>query len=323
MIEQAIIDTIKTGTDLVVYIEQATGSTFKKNGKGYICRCPFPDHEDKTPSFIVTPQENLWNCFGCGRGGDIFEFDHLYFNLDFKASVKKHGAVAPAKTKAVKKKKTPTKKGMTVKEQKLLARVISYYQHTFEEDPKGQKYLKSRGINDNKSYTDFGTGFANATLLNILPEDKEIIKSLKKIGILNTRGKEVFSNCVVFPLYDDKGAVVNLYGRNIDEDCQLKHLYLPGKRNGLVNRQAAKRSQTLLLTESIIDALTLYDQGFKNVMPIYGTNGLIDDHLFFFNRKIKEAYLVFDADDAGRKAALSVSEQLKKNKSNPISLICR
>ncbi len=315
MIEQERIDHIKTGVDLKTYIEQVTGSAFKKNGKGYMCRCPFQDHEDKTPSFIVTPQENLWNCFGCGRGGDIFEFEQLYFNLDFKGSVKKHGSFIPSKKKtraAVKKKKITSPKGLTVKEQKLLARVISYYQHTFTEDPKGLEYLKNRGIINNQSLTDFGTGYANATLLNILPEDEEIIKSLKKIGILNTRGKEVFYNCVVFPLYNDKGAVVNLYGRNIDEDCKIKHLYLPGKRNGLVNRQAAKRSQTLLLTESIIDSLTLYDQGFKNVMPIYGTNGLIGEHLFFFNRKIKEAYLVFDADDAGRKAAQSVSLQLKE-----------
>ncbi|MCF6247115.1 MAG: CHC2 zinc finger domain-containing protein [Desulfobacula sp.] len=321
MIEQSRINHIKTSVDLKGYIEQATGSAFKKNGKGYICKCPFPDHEDKTPSFIVTPQENLWNCFGCGRGGDIFEFDQLYFNLDFKGSVKKHGSFIPSKkkAKAAVKKKTSPKKDLTVKEQKLLGRVISYYQHTFAEDPTGLKYLKNRGITNNQSLTDFGTGYANATLLNILPEDDEIIKSLKKIGILNTRGKEVFYNCVVVPLYNEKGAVVNLYGRNIDEDCNIKHLYLPGKRNGLVNRQAAKRSQTLILTESIIDALTLYDQGFKNVMPIYGTNGLIDDHLFFFNRKIKEAYLVFDADDAGRKAAQSVSLQLKEK--NIISYI--
>ncbi len=310
MIEQSRIDGIKTSVDLKAYIEQATGSAFKKNGKGYVCRCPFPDHEDKTPSFIVTPQENLFNCFGCGRGGDIFEFDQLYFSLDFKASVQKHEAAAPASQRAVKKKKETG--GLTVKEQKLLARVTSYYQHTFTEDAKGHAYLKSRGITANQSIIDFGTGFANGTLLNILPEDDEVISSLKRIGILNTRGKEVFFNCVVFPLFDDKGTVVNLYGRNVDLDCNIKHLYLPGKRNGLVNRQAAKRSQTLILTESIIDALTLYDQGFKNVMPIYGTNGLIDDHLFFFNRKIKEAYLVFDADDAGKKAAQSVSLQLKE-----------
>ncbi len=218
MIEQSRIDHIKTGVDLKAYIEQATGSAFKKNGKGYVCKCPFPDHEDKTPSFIVTPQENLWNCFGCGRGGDIFEFDQLYFNLDFKGSVKKHGSFIPSKkkAKAAVKKKTSPKKGLTIKEQKLLGRVIFYYQHIFAEDPTGLNYLKNRGITNNQSLTDFGTGFANATLLNILPEDDQIIESLKRIGMLNNRGKEVFYNCVVFPLYDDKGAVVNLYGRNIE-----------------------------------------------------------------------------------------------------------
>jgi DNA primase len=105
---------------------------------------------------------------------------------------------------------------------------------------------------------------------------------------------------------------VSLYGRNIDDECQVSHLYLPGKRSGLVNRQAAIRSQSLILTESIIDALTLYDQGFKNVMPIYGVNGLIDDHLSFFSRKIKEAYLVFDADDPGRRDAEAVCLKLKE-----------
>jgi DNA primase catalytic core len=310
MIDQSKIEHIKTNVDLKTYIEQVTGSTFKKNGKGYVTRCPFPDHEDKTPSFIVTPQENLFNCFGCNRGGDIFEFDKLYFNLDFKASVKKHDSSA-IKKPAVKKKISKAET-LTVKEQKLLGRVVSYYQHTFTEDMAGLDYLKNRGITNNQSMTDFGTGYANATLLNILPEDEEIIKSLKKIGILNSKGKEIFYNCVVFPLYDTRGSVVNLYGRNIDENFDIKHLYLPGKRTGLVNRQTVKRSQVIILAESIIDALTLYDQGFKNVMPIYGTNGLIDDHLFFFNRKIKQAYLVFDADDAGQKAAKAVSLQLKE-----------
>ena len=65
---------------------------------------------------------------------------------------------------------------------------------------------------------------------------------------------------------------------------------MPGPRCGLVNRQAVKRSQSILLTESIIDALTLYAQGFKNVVPIYGVNGLTDEHLALFDRKVKEAY---------------------------------
>lgn len=314
MIEKERIERIKSTVDLKDYITQATGGIFKKNGKGYVCRCPFPDHEDKTPSFIVTPSENLWNCFGCNRGGDIFKFDELYFNLDFIQSVNKHESGTPSPKPPKPKAPPPTKqKELSVKERKFLARVVSYYQHTLAEDKAGADYLKNeRGINDNQSLTDFAVGYANGTLLNILPHDDDIIQTLKAIGILNSKGKEIFYNCVVFPLYDSKGSIVNLYGRNIDDGCEIKHLYLPGKRSGLVNRQAAIRSQSLLLTESIIDALTLYDQGFKNVMPLYGVNGLIDDHLFFFNRKIKEAYLVFDADDVGRKAAQAVSLQLKE-----------
>lgn len=125
---------------------------------------------------------------GCGRGGDIFELDHPYLNLDFKASIKKHEA--PAVTTAVKKKeKVSSNQPLTVREQKLLARVVSYYQHAFAEDPAGMTYLKTRGISDNQLFTDFGTGFVNGTLLNILPEDDQVIASLKKIGILNAKGR--------------------------------------------------------------------------------------------------------------------------------------
>ncbi len=313
MIEKERIEHIKNTIDLKAYIAKSTGSSFKKNGKGYVCRCPFPDHEDRTPSFIVTPSENLFNCFGCNRGGDIFQFDHLYFNLDFTESVKKHENGSPIKKPVVVKKPPAKQKKLTVKERKLLSRVVSFYQHTFTEDTAGLDYLKNeRGITEQQSLKDFGVGYANGTLLNILPEDEEIIKSLKTIGILNSKGKEIFYNCVLFPLYDTNGSIVSLYGRNVDKESEVTHLYLPGKRCGLVNRQAAKRSQSIILTESIIDALTLYDQGFKNVMPIYGVNGLTADHLSFFNRKIKEAYLVFDADDSGRKAAVAVSMQLKE-----------
>jgi DNA primase len=174
-----------------------------------------------------------------------------------------------------------------------------------------------RAHTGNQSLQDFGVGYANGTLLEILPEDPDVTKALKKIGLLNAKGHEVFYNCVVFPLYNARGSIVNLYGRNIDEDNGVSHLYLPGPRSGLVNRQAVKRSQTIILTESIIDALTLYDQGFKNVIPIYGVNGLLDEHLSLMQRKVKNAYLVFDADDAGRKASEAVSLRLKEKGITP------
>ena len=82
--------------------------------------------------------------------------------------------------------------------------------------------------------------------------------------------------------------------------------------SGIINRQAVKRSSTILLTESIIDGLTLYDQGFKNVIPAYGVNGLTEDHLFIFNRIVKEVYICFDSDKPGKEGAVKTAEQLKK-----------
>ena len=322
------IERIKRDVDLAALV-RAKGVKLKKTGKSWFGLCPF--HDDHNPSLSVNPLTNLWQCFGCGAAGDVIRFVEMFDRVDFKEAVKRLSDNGFKKTTV----KPSKHKALTVKDRRLLAKVVSYYQHTITEDKAGIDYLKNeRGINDNQSLKDFGTGYANGTLLNILPvadpangKDDEVIKSLKGIGILNSKGKEIFYNCVVFPLYDTKGAIVSLYGRNIDpaspDGCaaaSVKHLYLPGVRSGLVNRRAVKRSQTLILTESVIDALTLYDQGFKNVMPIYGVNGLIDDHLSYFNhasggsgsRKIKEAYLVFDSDDAGQKATEAVSLRLKE-----------
>jgi DNA primase len=313
MIEKETIESIKAGVDLAALV-RAKGIELKKNGKGYFGLCPF--HDDTNPSLSVNPSTNLWQCFGCGAGGDVIRFVEMFDKVPFPDAVNKLKAESlRLKSNSISQRARLANgnTGLTVKERKLLTRVVSYYQHTLIQDNRGINYLKKeRGITDNQSLKDFAVGYVNGTLLEILPEDPEVTEALKKIGILNTKGHEIFYNCVVFPLYNNRGSIVNLYGRNIADDNGVTHLYLPGSRSGLVNRQAANRSQTIILTESIIDALTLYDQGFKNVVPIYGVNGLLDEHLFLFNRKVKSAYLVFDADDAGRKATEAVSLRLKE-----------
>ena len=331
MIEKERIEAIKQGVDLVALV-QSRDIDLKKNGKSYHGLCPF--HDDKNPSLSINPDKNLWQCFGCGAGGDVIRFVELIDKVTFPEAVSQLIAESHRSTVTLedpqligkgKKPAASSLQPLTVKERKLLSRVVSYYQHTFTQDSRGINYLTNdRGITANQSLKDFAVGYVNGTLLEILPEDPYVIKALKRIGILNTKGHEIFYKCVVFPLYSNRGSIVNLYGRNIEDDpassrpgrdyaaTSVTHLYLPGRRTGLVNRQAVKRSQSILLTESIIDALTLYDQGFKNVIPIYGVNGLLDDHLSFFYRKVKEAYLVFDADDAGRKATEAVSLRLKE-----------
>ena len=315
MIEKERIESIKAGVDLAALVK-SKGIDLKKNGKSYFGLCPF--HDDTNPSLSINPTKNLWQCFGCGAAGDVIRFVELIDKVTFPEAVSQLMAdssqlIVKSKPTGRRAKRASGQTGLTVKDRKLLGRVVSYYQHTFTQDSRGINYLTNdRGITDNQSLKDFAVGYVNGTLLEILPEDPDVIKTLKKIGILNTKGHEIFYNCVVFPLYSNRGSIVNLYGRNIEGDNGVSHLYLPGSRTGLVNRQAVNRSQSILLTESIIDALTLYDQGFRTVMPIYGVNGLLDDHLSFFNRKVKEAYLVFDADDAGCKATEAVSLRLKE-----------
>jgi DNA primase catalytic core len=314
-IEEETIEHIKRTVDLVALV-QAKGIALKKNGKSHMGLCPF--HADKNPSLSITPSKNLWQCFGCGKAGDVIRFVELFDQVDFKEAVKRlsdNGFKRTAKKTA----KVEPSKALSVKERKLLARVVGHYQHSLgSEDTAGLDYLqKKRGITENQSLKDFGAGYANGTLLQILPEDPQVTKALKKIGILNAKGNEVFYNCVVFPLYSARGSIVSLYGRNIDDESGTTHLYLAGPRTGLVNRQAVKRSATIILTESIIDAVTLYDQGFKNTIPIYGVNGLVDDHLTLLHRKTKSAYLVFDADEPGKRAVDAVSLRLKEKGITP------
>jgi len=326
MIEKERIEEIKRGVDLVALVE-SRGIKLKKTGKGYVGLCPF--HADTNPSFSITTDKNLWQCFGCGKAGDVISFVELYDKVDFKAAVAMLSGIQnpEASSQKLRDPEQPsqpaTRNPSTVKQIKLLTKVVQYYQHTFTQDLRGLNYLKTeRGINDNQSFKDFGIGFANGSLLEILPKDEEVIPALKQIGVLNQKGNEFFYNCVVFPLADQNGATVGLYGRNIEVSSPplskegqggfVPHLYLPGPRSGIVNRQAVKRSQSIILTESIIDALTLYDQGFKNVVPVYGVNGLIDDHLALFHRRIKEVYLCFDADEAGKQGAEAVALRLKE-----------
>ena len=215
---------------------------------------------------------------------------------------------------------------VTPKLLKLLARVVEFYQGVFTKDPKGREYLSGRGIQDKEALRDFGVGYANGSLLDALPPEGDLLSDLKAIGILTEHGREFFSDCIVIPLRDLSGAVTGLYGRKIN-DSEPHHLYLPGPRRGLINWQAAKRSTTILLTEAIIDALTLYDQGFKNVIPCYGVTGLSEEHIACFKQfgrhenmchtehvpngtGVKEVMICFDSDEAGKKGAASAVNRL-------------
>lgn len=146
--------------------------------------------------------------------------------------------------------------------------------------------------------------------MEALPQDESSISLFKALGILTDKGRELLKDCIVFPLFDDQGNIVNLYGRRVI-DGKVNHLYLPGPKAGLWNYQAVKRSSSLLLTESILDALTLIDRGLHDVMPCYGVHGLTAELLSHLEKgNVREVTLCFDGDTAGQRGMKKATAQL-------------
>ncbi|MDY7034874.1 MAG: CHC2 zinc finger domain-containing protein [Thermodesulfobacteriota bacterium] len=318
MIEQEKIDLIKTSVDMVALAE-AKGIRLKKNGKSWFGLCPF--HNEKNPSFSVTPSKNEWHCFGCGKGGDPIRFIELFDQVDFKEAVSRLSPSSSATGQAdngfkatdkpAKKKEAPKKPALTAKLIKLFNRVIEFYHTAFAEVSGAKEYLNKRGITDNAVFADYKAGYANGTLLNVLPDDGEIKTQLTEIGILNDRGKEHFYGCVTLPIYDTDGNPCGMYGRRI-KDGSAPHLYLAGERHGVFNWQAVKSHQEVILTESIIDSLTLINAGIKNTIPCYGVNGFTPDHLNLFKQyQAETVYICLDPDESGIKAAEAIKEKLR------------
>ncbi|HIP40414.1 MAG TPA: hypothetical protein EYG88_13750, partial [Desulfocapsa sulfexigens] len=225
--------------------------------------------------------------------------------------------------KPVKKKRESEAPPLTPAHYKLLKRVADFYHTAFNEDPRAMDYLNDRGIINKQLFSDYQTGFANGTLLNVLPSDGETIIQLKELGILNTKGKEHFYGCATFPLYDSNNNPVGMYGRKLPEFNGADHLYLPGKRCGIFNRQGITNESAVHLTESILDSLTLINAGTRNTIPCYGTNGFTDDITQHLKQSgITTAYIVFDADKAGKEGSKKLADILteEKIKAYPVNL---
>ena len=314
-IPNAVIERLKQHTDLVVVIKDR-GVKLRKSGKQYKGRCPF--HEEKTPSLTVTPAERLWHCFGCDKGGNVIQFVQWLDQVSFPEAFKRLGGNGTAVSSPTPRNKSSS---LTAKQPavqpaqrvKLLTRVANFYQKCFANRPEGLKYLvKQRGISNVTQFKNYQLGYSDGSLLEALPQDDDSINLFKALGVLTDKGRELLSGCVVFPLFDDQGNVVNLYGRRIN-DGEVNHLYLPSPKVGLWNYQAAKRSASLLVTESVIDALTLIDRGLYDVIPCYGAHGLTDDLLHYFEHcNTKDVTLCFDGDAAGQRGIEKVSAQLRE-----------
>ena len=317
-IPETEIERLKNEVEVARLVE-ASGVELKKGGKDLLGRCPF--HEDATASLVVTPAKNLWHCFGCGVGGGPIDwvmkrqgvsFRHAVELLKADAGLAELGTLTP-RTRA----KLPAPVALDAGEQELLDQVIGYYHETLLANPEAMAYLERRGIASRELIEQHRLGFANRTLGLRLPATAikagaEVRGRLQKVGILRDSGHEHFNGCLVVPVFDQAGHVTEVYGRKITPNVNPPwHLYLPGPHRGVWNERGLVGQTEVILTEALIDAMTFWCAGYRNVTAAYGVEGLTEDHLVTFKRPgVRRVLIAFDRDDAGERGAEKVAERL-------------
>lgn len=324
-IPEAEIERLKSEVSVERLVEDS-GIALKKAGKDLLGRCPF--HEDDTASLVVTPGKNLWHCFGCGIGGGPIDWVIKKNGVSFRHAVELLREGLPALAAESGSVKRSTVRALSppmafdADDQALLNQTVDYYHERLLASPEAQTYLLARGLAHPELVAHFKLGLADRTLGLRLPEKNrkagaDIRARLTRIGLYRESGHEHFNGSLVVPVFDEAGNVVEVYGRKLLDNLRAgtpKHLYLPtreGRGRGVFNLAALQASKEIILTEALIDAMTFWCAGYRNVTAAYGIEGFTDDHLAAFKRHGTERVLIaFDRDEAGERGATKVAERL-------------
>lgn len=319
------LERLKAEVSLVRLVE-ASGLKLTRRGAEWVGCCPF--HEDAKPSLSVSPEKNLFHCFGCDAGGGPIDWVMKREGMSFRHAVEwlRDGAPAAPGPEAAKPRhsgrRLPSPVRLDADDAALLSQTIDYYHDTLKQSPDALAYLKSRGLEHPELIERFRLGYANRTLGLRLPEKNrkagaDIRGRLERIGIYRESGHEHFAGSLVVPVLDEAGRICEVYGRKIRNDLRPGtplHLYLPGPHAGVWNVEGVAGSQgEVILTEALIDAMTFWSAGYRNVTAAYGAGGFTDDHLAAFRRYgVERVLIAFDRDEAGEKGAGAVAERLMK-----------
>jgi DNA primase len=306
---------------------EARGVELKRMGKDLRGRCPF--HDDEDPSFSIDPVRNVFHCFGCGVKGSVVDLVMLLEGVAFRHAVEILRADYPGLSDGPAD-RPPPKKGTALKlpalvedekvsDSELRGVVAGYYHETIKQSPEALEYLESRGLRSAEMVERFKLGYSNRTLGYRLPQRNRkngsaIRGRLAELGIIKQTGHELMRGSVVVPIFNGHGRVVQMYGRKIRSDLRRgtpMHLYLPGPRRGVWNLEALAASKEIILCEALIDALTFWAHGFRNVTTAYGINGFNDEHMEAFKAYgTQRALIAYDRDERGEAAAVKLAERL-------------
>ncbi len=293
------------------------------NGSSFKCKCPF--HEDHEPSLNLNNKNGIWlfNCFGCGTGGTSIDFIMKFENKDFKEAVKsiagerdsgiarmdlRRSNVQSLKLEVQEEGAAETK---ATRSELLCLITEHYHKNLMTGENKGKAYLQKRGLWDEELVKAFKLGYSNNSANEDLREYRQQLR--EELGIFKDNYYETFANCVIFPVLDLEGNPTDLYARRtMNYTDRANHCYNKGKHQGIFNILNVKDAETIILTEGIIDALSIYKAGFKNVTALYGVNGLTEAHENIFkNGIVKKLILALDNDEAGKAGVKRVAKEFK------------
>ena len=322
-LDSDVIKRILDGNNIVDVIEEFL--PLKKAGNNYSTRCPF--HKEKTPSFMVSPDKQIFHCFGCGESGDSISFLMKYKNYTFvEASeylAKKAGIVLEERIST---KKYNENKRIADRLYKINREAALYYYKNLRKFPEVINYLNSRKLDINV-IKKFGIGYAINqwdNLLKYLTARGYTEEDILKTGLIIKNQKkgsyyDRFRNRVMFPIFDIKGRIIGFGGRVLD-DSLPKYLNSPEtlifnkgyNLYGLNTAKEAVSNKSFILVEGYMDVIKMHTYGYNTTVAALGTS-LTDNQIKLMKRYSKSFYVALDSDKAGQKAALKAMNMFKRN----------
>ena len=317
-----LIEEVRSRNDIVDVISGYVRLT--KKGSTYFGLCPF--HNEKTGSFSVSPNKQMYYCFGCGAGGNVFTFLMQYENFSFpeamEALAERAGIELPKQEMSAQAKKEADKRQILLEINKAAGKYY-YMLLRSEHGKQAYEYFKKRELSD-ATMQKFGLGYSDKysddlyRYLRKLGYDDAILKESGLVSIDEVRGgHDKFWNRAMFPIMDVHNKVIGFGGR-VMGDGEPKYLNSPetkvfDKSRNLYALNFARQTKKpqMLLCEGYMDVIALHQAGFDNAVASLGT-AFTSGHASLLKRYTKEVYLTFDSDGAGIKAALRAIPILKE-----------
>ena len=319
---EELVEEVRIKNDIVDVISGYV--RLQKKGSSYFGLCPF--HNEKSPSFSVSRQKQMYYCFGCGAGGNVFTFIMNYENYSFTEAMKylaaRAGIDLPEAEYSKEAREKADLRAVLLEINKLAAKYF-YAQMKSEQGELAYTYLKRRELSD-ETITAFGLGYSNKysdDLYKYLKTKGYLDEYILKAGLISIDERkgayDKFWNRVMFPIMDVNNRVIGFGGR-VMGDAKPKYLNSPetivfDKSRNLygLNRARTSRKTYLLVCEGYMDVIALHQAGFTNAVASLGT-ALTSGHASLLKRYVSEVYLTYDSDDAGTKAALRAVPILKE-----------